>query len=268
MFKGVMLLPMIFFLFMPVNAPGADFPYGNYEALLKRHVKTGVNINGARLNAVDYAALSSESKRPDSDYSLLLKELAAFDPSTMKSREEKIAFWVNVYNIGAMKTIVDHYPVDSIRSRKINWLGLPWSRKVINVGGRKYSLAEIENDILLEGFRELRIHFGINCASVSCVDLLAVPYRAANLFSQLEEQGRKFLADRKRGLLIDRDKKAVYLSQIFKFDKKHFDALGGGVLVFIKPYLTPSDRAQIEGIGQRVDYLDYNWNANDLKGAR
>lgn len=152
----------------------------------------------------------------------------------MKSREEQIAFWVNVYNIGAIKTIVDHYPVDSIRSKKIQWLGQPWNRKVVNVGGKEYSLAGIENDILLDGFKDLRIHFGINCASVSCADLRDEPYQAAPLFSQLEEQGRKLLADRQKGLFINENKKTIFLSQIFKFDKKHFDALGGGALAFIK----------------------------------
>ena len=252
---------------LPMTAICADFSYSHYEALLKHNVKTGVTIDGIRLNAVDYTAISQEAKRPDSDYSLLLKELAAFDPASLKSHEEKIAFWVNVYNIGAMKTIVDHYPVDSIRSKRINWLGQPWSRKVITVGGKEYSLAEIENDILLDGLKDLRIHFGINCASVSCADLLAVPYRPATLFAQLEEQGRKLLGDSKKGLSIDTAKKTIYLSQIFKFDKKHFDALGGA-LTFIRLYLSPADKALIAAGGMRVEYLDYDWKANDLKNAR
>ena len=265
--KRVWLLILMMVVSLPVIASGADFNYGHYEALLKRHVKIGATINGCRLNTVNYAALTREARQPDSDYSLLLKGLAALDTATLKTREEKIAFWVNVYNIGAMKTIVDHYPVDSIRSKRINWLGLPWSRKILTVGGKEYSLAEIENDILLDGFKDLRIHFGINCASVSCAELLAVPYRAATLFAQLEEQRRKLLQDREKGLVIDRDKKIVLLSQIFRFDKKHFDAVGGA-LAFIKPYLSSADRAAIEAGGLKLDYLEYDWNANDSKNAR
>lgn len=248
---------------MPLLTFGADFSYVSYEALLKRHVKVGGSINGIRLNTVDYAALAHDVKRPDSDYVRLLRDLSVFDPANLKTREEKIAFWINAYNIGAIKTIVDHYPVDSIRSKRINWLGQPWGRKVLMIGGREYALAEIENDILLDGFKDLRIHFGINCASVSCVNLLPVPYRAVTLYSQLEEQGRTFLADRKKGLLIDRNKKVLYLSQVFKFDRKRFDALGGGAIAFIKPYLSSSDRAAVDAGGFRVEYLDYDWKAND-----
>ena len=260
-------LVLAVFVSLPVIASGADFDYSHYETLLKRHIKTGVSINSIRLNAVDYNSLAREAKQAGSDYSILLKELAAFDPGTLKSREEKIAFWVNVYNIGAVKTITDHYPVDSIRSKKINWLGQPWNRKVLSVGGKDYSLAEIENDILLDGFKDLRIHFGINCASVSCADLLAVPYRAVTLFVQLEEQGRKLLMDRKKGLVVDSDKKSVLLSQIFKFDKKRFDTVGGA-LAFIKPYLSKADRTVIEAGGLKLDYMEYDWKANDAKNAR
>jgi hypothetical protein len=94
----------------------------------------------------------------------------------------------NVYNIAAIRTIVDHYPVEGIRSREINWLGLPWSRKPITIGGNEYALGEIENDILVEGFEDLRIHFGINCASVGCIDLATEPYRADKLYQQLEKR--------------------------------------------------------------------------------
>ena len=260
-------LVLAIFVSLPVIASGADFDYSHYETLLKRHIKTGVSINSIRLNAVDYNSLAREAKQTGSDYTTLLKELAAFDPGTLKSREEKIAFWVNVYNIGAVKTITDHYPVDSIRSKKINWLGQPWNRKALFVGGKEYSLAEIENDILLDGFRDLRIHFGINCASVSCADLLAVPYRAATLFAQLEEQGRTLLTDRKKGLVVDSGEKTVLLSKIFKFDKKRFDAAGGAI-AFIKQYLSKADNTAIEVGGLKLEYLDYDWKTNDAKNAR
>ena len=263
------LFPLMFaiVLSLPLIASGADFTYSHYEAVLKRHIKTSVSINNIRLNAVDYNSLATEAQQPGSNYSMLLKELAAFDLLTLQSREEKIAFWVNAYNIGAIKTIIDHYPVDSIRSKRINWLGQPWGRTVLSVGGKEYSLGEIENDILLDGFKDLRIHFGINCASVGCADLLAVPYRAATLFVQLEDQGRKLLMDRKKGMVTDSEKKTVLLSQIFKFDKKRFDAVGGA-LAFIKPYLSKLDRSAIEAGGLKLGYLEYDWNVNDAKNAR
>jgi hypothetical protein len=256
-----------FILFLSAPSFAADFDFKNYEWILSHYTKPKVSIDGIIVTACNYGSLAAEAGKPGSAYQTLLKDLGAFDPETLSNREDKMAFWINVYNLAAIKTIVDHYPVDSIRSRKINWLGLPWDRKVIQVGGKDFSLNQIENHILLDTFKDLRIHFAINCASLSCVDLAQTPYRGVTLFKELEEQGRRFLADRQKGLRIDREKKLVYRSQIFKFDKRHFDELGGGALQFILPFLGFEDRDFIGKEQFTLNYLDYNWKLNDLKNA-
>jgi len=266
--KGLTIVLLFCRLLAPAAVTGADFDYARYAALLENRVREGVLMNGISATAVDYRGLAKDAGLPASDYRTLLKDLASFEPATLESREERMAFWINVYNIAAIKTIVDHYPVDSIRSLRIHWRGSPWDRKVINVGGRDHSLDEIEHTILLDGFGDLRIHFGINCASVSCADLLAVPYRAATLYRQLELQGRKLLANRKKGMRIDRERNTVYLSRIFSFDEKRFRAYPGGVLAFIKPYVSDVDREYLTRGKPEIEYLDYDWSANDLKNAR
>ncbi len=255
-------------LFVSITVQAGGFDDSHYETLLKRYTKPGVSIDGVRVTAVDYAALVKEKGKQGSDYETLLKPLASFNSETLEGREDKKAFWINAYNIAAIKTIVDHYPVDSIRSKKIKWSGIPWDRKAITVGGKEFSLGQIENDILLETFKDLRIHFGINCASVSCVDLRHEPYRGATLSKQLEEQAREFLGNRQKGLLIDRKKKIVYLSQIFKFDKKDFDKLGGGAIHFILPFLPSEDQEFLKKEKVAVEYLNYDWKLTDIKNAR
>lgn len=263
-----------FLLFLPllslsVSTPlhAASFDYRHYEGILNRYLKPDVSIDGVLVTAVDYGALAAEAQKKDSDYSTLRKDLASFDPGTLTNREDKMAFWIDVYNIAAMKMIIDHYPVDSIKSKKINWLGVPWDKKIITVGGKEYSLGQIESDILLDTFKDLRIHFAINCASVSCVNLAQEPYRGATLLKQFEEQGKQFLADQKKGVRIDRERKIIYLSQVFKFDKKHFDQLGGGALHFILPFLRLEDREFVSKGKLTVEYLDYNWKSDDIKNA-
>lgn len=245
------------------GASAVDFDYENYEQVLGSYIRQDAVIDGVALNAVDYAALKKDAARSDSAYHRLLGQLAGFDPGTLGTREEQMAFWINVYNIAAIKTIVDHYPVDSIRSSRVHWLGLPWNRKTITVGGREYALSQIEFDLLVEGFRDLRVHFGINCASVSCVDLLHVPFRAATLDRQLDEQGRRFLANRAKGMRIDREGNRLFLSQVFKFDKKHFSEYAGGAIPFLLSYLSDEDRSFLQNGKPDIEYLNYNWKAND-----
>lgn len=93
------------------------------------------------------------------------------------------------------------------------------------------------------------------------------PTGGPTIFKQLEEQGRQFLANQQKGFRIDREKKIIYLLQVFKFDKKHFDTLGGGALNFILPFLRPEDREFIKKEKLTVEYLDYNWKSNDIKNV-
>ncbi len=267
MTKQLLILSLLSILVIPTASPGNDFAYARYEQVLNHAVKPNVVIDGIEVNAVDYAGLAKDAATSGSPYALLLNELATFDPATLGSKEERLSFWINVYNIAAIKTIVDHYPVDSIRSKRINWLGLPWSRKAIVVGGKGYSLGQIENDLLLEGFKDLRIHFGINCASVSCVDLMPEPYRADIVYNQLEQQGRRFLANRAKGLRLDQERKRIYLSQVFKFDKRHFDSYAGSALKFILPYVPAGERDILLQGAYEIDYLEYAWKANDAKNV-
>ncbi len=266
--RGLNFICAFLVLFVSMLVQAASFDDSHYEALLNRYTKPGVSIDGVRVTAVDYADLAKEKGTRGSDYNILLKDLASLNPETLDNRDDKKAFWINVYNIAAVKTIIDNYPVDSIRSRKISWSGLPWDRKAISVGGKEYSLGQIENDILLDTFKDLKIHFAITCASVSCVNLRQEPYRGTTLSKQLEEQAAEFLGDRQKGLRIDREKKVIYLSQIFKFDKKDFDKLGGGAVHFILPFLRPEDQEFIKKEKATVEYLNYDWKLNDIKNAR
>lgn len=75
----------------------------------------------------------------------------------------------------------------------------------------------------LWGGRELdaRIHFAFNCASSSCPDLQATPYRASDLDARLEAVTEAFLLDEARGAGPDG------ISHIFDFYAIDFEPYGG-----------------------------------------
>jgi len=248
---------------MPNSAFGFDFsPYGR---ILDRYLSTGQAIRGIPVNTLDYQALA-EQAGPGSDWEMTLGALAAFEPATLADREQRMAFWINVYNIAAIKTILDHWPVDSIRSRTIDWLGSPWKDTVIRVGGRDYSLHQIEFDQLIDGFNDLRPHLGINCASISCVDLAKAPYSGADLHRQLQRQGELLVKQPQKGLKIDRLAGRVAISRIFDFDAVHFKRLAGGAISFLLNYVSdPADRDYLQQGDYQLEFLDYDWTLNDTR---
>ncbi|UCG79400.1 MAG: DUF547 domain-containing protein [Nitrospirota bacterium] len=240
-----------------------SFDFTEYESLLEKYVKTDVPIKGFTITAIDYGSLYGETKGSTSDYSVQLHKLSNFDPATINGRSDIIAFWINVYNIGAIKMILDHYPVDSIRSSKIHLFKNPWNKKVINVGGREYSLGEIEHDILLGELKELMAHYGIVCASLSCPEISPDVYTGGKLQEQLARQARIFLSDPKKGLQIDRVKNIVHVSSIYKYDKTNFKRNKDIIIPFILPNVeNGEDREYLQNAQYTLEFLDYNWELN------
>lgn len=162
----------------------------------------------------------------------------------MKGDELK-AFWINTYNIGAVKMIMDNYPIDGIKDAGSLFESV-WKKEIIEVGDKVYSLREIENDILRKTGDE-RIHFAIVCASISCPDLKMSAYRGRDLDKELLEQKLKFIEEKNKGVYTEGD--TVYISKIFKWYKGDFGNL--------REYLDISQ-------DKKIKYLDYNWKLNDL----
>ena len=228
------------------------FDFSKWDGLLKKHVSEKT-INGVKLNAVDYRNLSK-----DSDYSSLIRDLEKASLANLKSTKDKLVFWINVYNIMAVKMVLDHYPVESIKDAGSLFRAV-WKKDVGVVSEKKRTLNEIEHEILRK-LGDPRIHVAIVCASVSCPDLRKEAYTVENLDEQLDDQLRKFLGNKEKGLRIAGPKR-VNLSSIFKWFEEDFDSKGG-VLKFITPFAPTHVQGTLKG-SPRVSYLDYDWGLNE-----
>ncbi len=229
---------------------------GLYATILERHTVAVDDIASTR---VDYRAL-----RTSEPWEALLRTLRESHPSGLRSRNEKIAFWINAYNILAIDLVRRHYPIDSIRSIG-SFFSPVWTKAAGEIGGRPYTLHEIEHEIL-RSMREPRMHAAIVCASLSCPPLRREPYTAAALDAQLEDNVRRWLADPRKGARIDRSARTLHLSPILKWFAADF---GENVLVFVAAYLPAEDSDWIRAQGRmlRIDYFDYDWRVNDAAAS-
>lgn len=243
-------------------AVGASAASGGdaYRGLLARHVRPGI-VDGIRLNLVDYASLAR-----DPSYAVALDDLRRADPDALPSDADRFAFWVNAYNLLAIKVIVDRYPIASIRDAG-NLLFPVWKRTAGEVAGRELSLDDVEHGILRKRFDEPRVHFAVVCASLSCPDLRAEPYEGARLEAQLDDQVQRFLADRRRGLRPGADGRSAAISSIFRWFAEDF-AARGGVPAFLEANAPAEVRPHIARLDEEhLSYLDYDWSLNDARRA-
>lgn len=223
-----------------------------YGRVLKRYTIAVDDIASTR---VDYAAL-----RHSADWQSLIQSLRESTPALLRTRDERLAFWINAYNILAIDLVRQHYPVESIRSIG-SFLFPVWMKTAGEIGGRPYTLDEIEDEIL-RPMGDPRIHGAIVCASLSCPPLRREPYRGPELDRQLEDNVRRWLANPEKGVKIDRTAGTLTLSPIFKWFSGDFR---GGAVPFVTAHVPEGEARWIraQGSSLRVRYFEYDWRLND-----
>lgn len=221
-----------------------------WDSLLQEHVSENGWVN--------YEGFIQDSLR----FNRYLQLLSSNHPNRKNwSKEEQFAYWVNAYNAFTVKLIVDNYPVASIKDIKggIAFVNSVWDQNFIQIEEATYSLNNIEHGILRKRYKDPRIHFVVNCASVSCPTLWNKAYTAEGLEEQLNEAARRFLADESRNKL---SAESVQLSKIFSWYRLDFRKVDKSIVGYINRYApTPVNK------DASVEYLDYDWNLNSIENA-
>lgn len=222
-----------------------DFPtkeklnYNLWEVLLNKNVTSKGIVN--------YKAFKKDSEKLND----FLRQLSRAKITTAWTKNDKIAYWINVYNAYTVKLIVNNYPVHSIKQ-----IENPWKEKFFAIDGKLMNLHQVEHEIL-RNFGDPRIHFAINCASASCPRLIQVPYTAANLERLLERQTKEFINDPFYNTITGY---AVNVSKIFDWYKKDFKQDAGTVVNFINKYSNTNIKDQEE-----KGYKQYDWSINSVE---
>lgn len=188
-----------------------------------------------------------------------LDSLTNHPPDTSAwSRAAQLAYWINAYNAFTIQLVIRHYPLRSIKDIStlvsIPFVNSPWDIHFIHINGASLDLNDIEHGILRKKFHEPRIHFAINCASISCPRLRDEAYEADKIESQLQQQALAFVNDPARN---DVGPDRASLSRIFKWFRGDFTKTGS-LRAFINQYA----KHPLESPGE-ISYKAYNWSLNE-----
>jgi len=212
--------------------------HSEWNTLLKKHV--------SKEGLVDYKGFQKDREKLNA----YLTKMSAMKPTKDWSVQEQLAYYINIYNAYTVDLILNNYPTKSIKDIDGNW-----TKDIVPIGDVEISLGGIENSILRK-MNEPRIHFAINCASISCPKLLNEAFTAAKINEQLDRVTKEFINSDKNEI----SKNSAKLSSIFDWYKKDFTEDGMTVVEYVNKY---SD-VKIAN-GTTVTYKDYNWNLNEQK---
>ncbi len=191
-----------------------------------------------------------------------LGRLERIDPDTL-TRDEALAYWVNLYNAGALLLAGDAW-----QSGAGTVLRVPgaFDRRHLRVAGERLSLNDVEHG-KIRRFRDPRIHGALVCGSVSCPTLRSEPFTGDGLAAQLDDQMRAFLAG--GGAEVDRDAGVLRLSRIFlwfggDFVRPHrmptwLPARRSAVAAAVAAWLPAAGREWLDRAEPRIEFQRYDW---------
>lgn len=225
-----------------------------WDRILERYVVT----DGSGINRFNYRGVTPEDREALDSY---LHQLQKLKVSGL-TRRQQLPYWINLYNAKTVQIVLDHYPVSSIR--KIN-LGRflkrgPWKARVLNVENKPLSLNDIEHRILRPIWKDPRIHYGVNCASVGCPNLQRESFTAENSEALLNRGARAYV-NHPRGVTFKADG-SLRLSSIYNWFKSDFGATQAELIEHLKRFAEPALKQRLSSARKVSDY-DYDWSLND-----
>lgn len=222
--------------------------HGKWNAFVEGHIRNGL---------VDY----KKAKLDDKLLRSYLQQLADTDFQNLGGAE-KLAYLLNAYNAYTIALILDNSGeqemVESIKDIG-GFFSSPWKQKIATLGGRLYTLDEIEHNLIRSQFSDPRVHFALNCASISCPPLAPFAYEAQEIEKQLDQQTGSFINNPQNTY---RSGSRLYVSKIFDWYEDDFVS---GILPFIQKYAQGELATQVHGSKTlSLSYLNYDWSLNIL----
>jgi len=235
-----------------------------WDKLLKSYVVS----DPTGLNRIRYKAFKAGGH---ADLKAYINSLETTRP-TQLDRPEQFAYWANLYNAKTIDVVLDAYPVSSIRKISISGglfdlikksvgAGGPWKAKILKVEGENLSLDDIEHEIMRPLFKDPRVHYAVNCASIGCPNLQPEAFTRAKLEAMLDAGAKAFI-NSPRGFQINGN--SITASSIFSWFKVDFGGTDAGVLSHASKYAAPKLKQRLEAASKISDFA-YDWSLNDVQ---
>lgn len=193
-----------------------------------------------------------------------LQDITSQVSLSLLSRDEQLAYWLNLYNVTVMRGLSALYPIERLKEFRLGSGKARsfWSEKQLTVEGVRLSLNDIEA-ILIENWRDPFVLYGLWQGAIGGPSLPNQAFTAANVH-QLLRAGAEEFVNSNRGFKAGSS--AVTVSLIYEWGRGAF-AGDAGLLAHLRSLAVPPFSAGLDGASE-VRFGLFDWNVADMMGGR
>lgn len=256
------IISFIATLLLGLQLQASEPDYAVWTQVLRTHYD--------RIEGMDYEGLANKDW---STMKQVVQSMAHVDANRL-TRDEQLAYYINLYNATVVNLLMENRQVSSIRDLSTDPIIRfnIFKKDLVQMRGQIISLKRLEDEFIRVRFKDPRIHFAINCGARSCPPIRLEAYTGAGLQAQLDDQTKAFFTHPKLGSQFEKagDGLLVHVTKIMDTGSwfgEDFEQWGGGRLPFLRKHLQPSQQKVLDAYqgNVKLQFDAYDWGLNRWK---
>ena len=193
-----------------------------------------------------------------------LEQLPSERPLSRFSRDEQLAFWLNLYNVTVLNEVIDAYPRRNLK-KLFRGRNSIFDEKLLTVAGVPLSLNDIQFTILRQNYNsDPLVIYGLYQGIVGGPNIRTAAYNGSTVYHALEDNAFRFI-NSNRGTFIRSDEDVFRVSSFYDRNSAWFPDFEADLTEHLMDFIQGPERDGLQSaVGIEPDIDD--WTVTDLGG--
>ncbi|MDH5620657.1 MAG: DUF547 domain-containing protein [Gammaproteobacteria bacterium] len=207
---------------------------------------------------------SEESRQFLRDIQDSLEQVPDIAPLENFSRDEQLAYWLNLYNVTVLNEIIAIYPKRDLK-KVLNGKNSILSKKLLTVAGIPLSLDDIQYTILNQNYdNNPLIIYGLYMGVVGGPNIRKSAYTGADVWRALENNAYDFVNSNRGTYSLD--ERTFRVSSMYDRNRDYFPKFKEDLSAHLVKYMDGYERIELEKATSIKPDI-YDWTVTDLGGT-
>jgi hypothetical protein len=193
-----------------------------------------------------------------------LEQIPSQVPLEQFSREEQLAYWLNLYNIAVLEQLVNIYPERNLK-REITSHNSVFAQKILTVEGVPLSLNDIQHTILRWNYDDNPlVIYGLYQGNIGGPNIRRRAYRGPTVYKDLVDNAKDFINSNRGTLTSWGDEFRV--SGYYERNRGYFENWETDLKAHLMAYIEGAQREHLDNANRLIPDIE-DWTITDVHGT-